>query len=215
MRSSAMRSERRRLAGVAAAVMTLAMALPLRGDAAWASTADRGDDVVQTLADALEDAFGDAEVERARHVLDDAARKAIAKASGDAGFDQKVVFEYVARDAQGKVLGYAYFDAHRVRTKRETVMFVVAPDGALRGVQVLAFQEPRQYLPKSKWYEQFEGRVLDAKLRLGSEIDVCTGATITSRVTTLAARRALAIHALLHPQPTPKPIDGGGGSAVH
>ena len=97
----------------------------------------------------------------------------------------------------GQPCGTAYFDTHRVRTLAETVMVAIDPAGALLRVEVLSFDEPPDYLPRAEWYAQFGGRPLAAETELGRGIRPVTGATLTARVTTDAARRALAIHALL------------------
>jgi hypothetical protein len=169
------------------------------------AAAPDGDGVRLTVDAALERAFPGAEVTRTRHVLTAAQSGAIAKTSGDADYTSKVAFLYTARDTAGKVLGHAYFDGHVVRTKRETVMLVVSPERELREVVLLAFLEPPEYVPPAKWYTQFVGRKLDADLRIGGKVDACTGATLTSRATTLAARRALALHDELVPKPEPAP----------
>jgi hypothetical protein len=108
----------------------------------------------------------------------------------------------VARGGQsgeglGEVCGTAYFDSHRVRTLAETVMVAIDPAGAVARIEVLAFDEPPDYLPRVEWYAQFGGRKLAPETELGRAIRPVTGATLTARVTTDAARRALAVHALL------------------
>ena len=62
---------------------------------------------------------------------------------------------------------------------------------------MLSFDEPPDYLPRVEWYAQFGGRRLAPETELGRGIRPVTGATLTARVTTDAARRALAVHALL------------------
>lgn len=101
--------------------------------------------------------------------------------------------------AGGKELGVAYFDTHRVRTLPETLMVVVAPDGGVRRVEVLAFGEPEDYLPRRNWLDQFAGRRLDRELLLSRGIHGITGATLTARSATEAVRRVLALHAVVVP----------------
>jgi hypothetical protein len=64
-------------------------------------------------------------------------------------------------------------------------------------VEVLAFDEPPDYLPRAEWYRQFDGRPLDAELDLRRAIRPVTGATLTARSTTDAVRRVLALHGAL------------------
>lgn len=117
-----------------------------------------------------------------------------------------VVQVHTARDAAGKVLGTAYFDARKVRTHAQSLMFALTPDGALARVVVLSFDEPADYLPKPKWYESLEGRKLDAELQLGRGVHAVTGATLTARATVAAARESLALQQVLNtPEPEPKP----------
>lgn len=176
------------------------------GLAALASSSASTDDGVRLTVDAaLAAAFPKAKVERARVALSEAEVKAVIAASGDAGATSRVAFRYTARDERGAVLGTAYFDGHVVRTKRETVMVVVAPDGKAREVVLLAFQEPQEYVPTARWYGQFAGKALDPKLALGAGIDGCSGATLTARATTAAVRRALALHAVLERAAVPPP----------
>lgn len=97
----------------------------------------------------------------------------------------------------GETVAVAYFDTHRVRTLPETLMVAVDATGAVRRLEVIAFSEPADYLPRGGWYAQFLGRRLDGSLALGGEIRNVTGATLTARATADAVRRVLAIHRLI------------------
>jgi Na+-translocating ferredoxin:NAD+ oxidoreductase RnfG subunit len=128
-----------------------------------------------------------------------------ATAGGDAPVTQRVVTYYVARK-DGKPVGVAYFDSHRVRTLNEVVMIVVEPrDGGkgggdrIRSVEVLRFAEPPEYHASDPWLDQFKGRSLDRELSLKGSIANMTGATLTSNAIVRATRRVLAIHERIHP----------------
>jgi hypothetical protein len=97
----------------------------------------------------------------------------------------------------GEVLGYAVIDSHIVRTLPETFMVVIDSKGVLRRVDVLAFHEPPEYLPTTRWIEQFPGRGLDDDLKLGAGIQGITGATLSAHAMTAGVRRALALFAVL------------------
>ena len=143
--------------------------------------------------EALELAFPDLKVVRENTYLTKEDRK---RASKLAHFEveNSVVRAYVARDGEGKLVGTAYFDVHKVRTKNEVVMFVVSPDATVTRFEVLAFAEPLDYIPRDKWYSQLVGRKLDDELSLKRGIKGVTGATLTVQATTKAARRVLALH---------------------
>lgn len=149
-------------------------------------------EVFLTKQEALELAFKDCEVTRSTVTLTKAQREQVTRLTGkDPG--KSLVYPYVATK-DGKVVGTAWFDVHRVRTLRETLMIVVGPDGKIRRIEVLAFGEPTEYMPRPSWYAQFVGKGLDKTLTLKKGIKKVTGATLTARATTDAARRTLAIH---------------------
>ena len=155
-----------------------------------------GAKVFLTPEEALKLAFPGAEVERRTAYLTEAQQQAARKLSGEDEAPSALASFYVGtRD--GRVVGTAYFDTHTVRTMPETIMVVVDPAGAVARIEVLSFSEPEEYLPRGHWYAQFQGKPLDDELSLKRGIRAVTGATLTARATTEAARRALALHRVL------------------
>ena len=170
--------------------------------------------VLVTVDEALALAFPGAAIER-RTVFLTAAQRARAEQLAGAPTASSIVHPYEAtRD--GRRVGTAYFDTHLVRTLQETVMVVVDAEGEVARVEVLAFDEPPDYLPREQWYRQFDGRPLDAELDLRRAIRPVTGATLTASATTAAVRRVLALHRALAesaapgPEPTPRPAPAAG-----
>jgi hypothetical protein len=140
-----------------------------------------------------------ARVERRTAYLDEShLDQARALAGRDAEIASTVVSYYVGFDGD-RVLGAAYFDAHRVRTLPEVLMIVVDPAGRLRRVDLIRFAEPPEYGPPVRWLAQFLGRVLDDDLSERRGIAGITGATLTTRAVTRAARRVLALHEVIDP----------------
>jgi hypothetical protein len=111
---------------------------------------------------------------------------------------QGVVTYYVAR-RDGRHVGTAYFDAHRVRSLREVLMIVVDPADRVERIEVLAFQEPPEYLPPAGWLDQLDGRLLDDDLSLRRGIVGMTGATLSAEAVVRATRRVLALHQVIRP----------------
>jgi len=105
---------------------------------------------------------------------------------------------YVAIQS-GKLLGTGYFDTHRVRSAAQTVFVVVTPEDRIERLEVIAFDEPDEYRARPAWLDQFEGRRLDDELALRRGIRPMTGASLTARALTQAARRVLALHAVIAP----------------
>lgn len=166
--------------------------------AALAGAASVSAKVFLTQDEALKLAFPGAAVEHRTAFLTAGQRQEARRLSGDEELPGALVNFYVARK-DGAETGTAYFDTHVVRTMPETIMVVVGPDGAIARVEVLSFLEPEEYLPRPRWYEQFRGKPLDDDLSTKRGIHPVTGATLTTRATTDAARRILALHRILHP----------------
>ena len=132
--------------------------------------------------------------------LSEAERNSLNKLSGDKK-GRSILHPYRAYaapteegKAHGPLLGTAWFDTHRVRTLRETIMIVVDPSDKVKRIEVLAFAEPKGYLPKPKWFAQFVGKSLNPGLKLARDIRGVSGVSMSCRAATSAVRRCLASH---------------------
>ncbi len=142
--------------------------------------------------EALKIAFPDAvEIEKNEIFLSSDQSQAIESLS-QAKNESKLYIIYEAKNGE-KTLGYAIIDTHSLRTKTETVMFVINPDGSLRQTEVLAFFEPPDYQAGENWIALFEGKTLEDGLKPGKDIPNITGATITANSLSQAIRRILAV----------------------
>ncbi len=103
------------------------------------------------------------------------------------------IFTYYAGIGDGGVSGYAFLGSHIVRTKPEVYMIVINPEGSLRQVEILAFYEPEEYLPSRRWYNQFQGKVLDDSLMPRRGLSAVSGATLSVNGITAEVRKILAI----------------------
>lgn len=147
-----------------------------------------------TQQQALAAAFpAGSKVARQAVFLTPAQSEAATRESG-VDFKDRMVVRYVGTSASGAVLGYAYFDTHRVRTLAETVMVIVGPGGTIDRIEILSFDEPPEYLPKQRWIDQLRGRRLDDELSLKRAIRPLSGASLSGRAIVNASRKALALH---------------------
>ncbi|MGR8929871.1 MAG: FMN-binding protein [Gammaproteobacteria bacterium] len=102
------------------------------------------------------------------------------------------LFSFYVGKKQDEIIGYAAIESHNVRTKPETLLVVLDPDGKLRQVVTLAFHEPPEYQPPERWYSQLLNHNVD-ELRLGKDIQGVTGATLSTRAAVDSARKVLAV----------------------
>ena len=188
-------------------VLPIALALCLGDSNAELATAPRaGQSTFLTQAEALRLAFPECEVEKRRVFLSPEQKKRVRELAGTKQ-ESSLAFPYVAK-RDGVLVGTAYFDTHRVRTLGETLMIVVDGEGKIRRIEMLAFAEPREYIPRGNWYGQFVGKGLDDDLSLKRKIRGVTGASMTARATVDCARRVLALHQVLGEPADPSPGDG-------
>jgi FMN-binding domain len=171
------------------AVGVTVLALSMFGGAGGGPVAAK---VFLSTDEALRLAFPNAVVEKRTAFL---KPEELARARHESGIEitSAVVVQHVAL-REGRLLGTAYFETHRVRTLPETVLIVVDPAGKIARIEIISFREPEDYLPRAAWYAQFLGRGLDAELKLDRAIRPVTGATLTATATVAAVRRTLAIH---------------------
>jgi hypothetical protein len=128
--------------------------------------------------------------------LTEPERQEARKLSGADRLPDALVTFYVGTRG-GKEVATAYFDTHVVRTLTETVMILVDATGAIARIETLSFGEPEEYLPRPHWYARFSGRRLDDELSVKRGVRAVSGATLTARAATEAARRILALDQVL------------------
>lgn len=113
-----------------------------------------------------------------------------------AKLDSALFTFYVGRRRNGKIVGYAAIESHTVRTKPETLLILVSPEGEVEKIEVLAFHEPPEYQPTAPWFAQMYRRAL-AQLDFNSEIQGISGATLSARSALTSVRKVLAIYQLV------------------
>lgn len=149
-----------------------------------------------TQDQALALAFPGAAFTRREHFLTEPQGRQVRNLSG-VELSGLWIVAYEARK-DGKLLGVAFFDTHRVRTLNETAMVAIGAEGRILRVEVVAFREPQEYMAKEAWKKQLEGHGLDPDFKLNRGIRPLSGATLTANALTDASRRCLAIWRVLY-----------------
>jgi hypothetical protein len=172
------------MAGVAGALVLTAAAGPV--DAT----------VFHAKDEALEIAFPGATVESHTVFLTDAQVAAVQERTGVTV--ESKLFTYYSGTRDGALVGYAVIDTHVVRTLPETFLAVLSPAGRIERVVLLAFYEPPEYAPSSRWLAQFAGRRLAGQgWRVGHDLHGISGATLTAHAIADALRKLLVLHELV------------------
>ncbi|HTR53462.1 MAG TPA: FMN-binding protein [Kofleriaceae bacterium] len=106
------------------------------------------------------------------------------------------------RDDHGHPLGAIFL--LDVIGQAEPITFAVAvgADGALRDVAVMVYRESHgEEIADKRFRKQFAGKRAADPIALGKDIDAISGATISSRSATFAARKALRLAELVRYAP--------------
>jgi hypothetical protein len=152
--------------------------------------------VFMTQQQALASAFPAGTVVSRQAVFLEPGQLAAARRESGVDFKDQMIVRYTGT-VSGRIVGYAYFDTHVVRTLAETVMVVVTPEGTIDHVDILSFSEPPDYLPKQRWLDQFRKRRLDDELSLKRSIRPISGASLSGRAIVNASRKILALHKVI------------------
>jgi Na+-translocating ferredoxin:NAD+ oxidoreductase RnfG subunit len=142
--------------------------------------------------DAAKTLFGaGARAEKKTLELSDAQTAAVGKALGRTLATSKYPYLAVA-DERGAALGVIFLLDVIGQSQPITFAVAVAADGALRDVAVVVYRESHgDEIADKRFRKQFAGKRLADPIALGKDIDAITGATISSRSATFAARKAL------------------------
>ena len=92
-----------------------------------------------------------------------------------------------------KVLGYGILINRKVRSKNAVILYMISK-GVLQDIEIIAFNEPKEYLPTKGWNMQFHNTSTQYMLRLSRDIPSISGATLSARSVTEASRIAFALY---------------------
>jgi hypothetical protein len=150
--------------------------------------------VYLTRDQALELYFPGARAEKQTLFLNDDQIQAIQQ-TARSKVPSKIVTYFTCK-MDGRVAGYAFFDAEVIRTQKAAYMIALDAEGKVRALEILAFYEPEDYRPPKRWTQQFDRKTLQDDLWIKRGIPNISGATLSAQVLTDAVRRTLAIYAI-------------------
>jgi electron transport complex protein RnfG len=92
----------------------------------------------------------------------------------------------------GQVDGYAIIDEERGQHEAITFAVKLSVQGVVQRQEVMVYREKYgDEIRDSRFRRQFEGKTVKDAVRAGADVDVVTGATISSRSIAIGVRRAL------------------------
>lgn len=135
--------------------------------------------------------FKDSERVRAVEVL--GSELASALEGSNVGAPKGKYLVYVGQTGE-RIDGFAVVDDEKGQHMPITFGFLLGADGRLKDAQVMTYREPYGHeIRDRRFLDQLVGKRMTDTLKPGIDIDGVTGATISVKSTTIAARRALAL----------------------
>lgn len=112
--------------------------------------------------------------------------------------DSKLYRVYLAKNGD-KTVGYGVLMNKKVRTKTAVALYLIGIDSKIKSIEIVAFNEPIEYLPTATWLNVFDNKSTANTLKLNQDIPTTTGATLSARAITDGARAALALLEITKP----------------
>lgn len=148
--------------------------------------------VLETKEHALYVVFPKTKVIEKNFFLSDAQKAQVEKLSKSKLTSPLILYSEIYENK--KLIGYAFFDKHKVRTMPETLMIALNASGQIKAIRILRFNEPKDYIVPARWLALFEKKDLDESLWLKQDIPVVSGSTLSSWAVLKSARTALAFY---------------------
>lgn len=122
-----------------------------------------------------------------------------AQTSAGKGFREKQFRFKVGRKGEAAV-GYAIRLEAIGKERPITFLIAIAPNGTVKGAEVLIYRESEgAEIRHPRFMAQFHKKTVDDPLRPGQDIQVISGATLSSRAAAYVVRKALAIFQAVYP----------------
>ncbi len=103
------------------------------------------------------------------------------------------IFRTFKATKENTTLGYGILINKKVRSKNAVILYFISK-GILKSIEIIAFNEPREYLPSKNWNSQFQNLPTSKLLRISKEIPTITGATLSARSVVEGSRVAFALY---------------------
>ena len=157
----------------------------------------RGGQTYLHEADAARTIFPESTVATRRSLdLSEAEVAALSKALGRRVDARK--YPYLEVKGEKGALGFIFMLDVIGESLPITIAIGVTADGALQDVQVMVYREPQgEAIQEKRFRKQFVGKRSKDPITLDKDIDAISGATISSRSATFAARKGLLLAEVL------------------
>lgn len=150
-------------------------------------------EVLISPINAMKSVYGEkSEISKKNILLSSKQAAAITK-EAKVALDTKIFRVFKAVEGSN-ILGYGVLVSKKVRSKNAVILYMISHNSTLKSIEIIAFNEPLEYLPSTTWNSQFENVETSKMLRLSKDIPTITGATLSARSVTDGSRVAFAFY---------------------
>lgn len=149
--------------------------------------------VLTSPLDAMKYAYGEDSIVSKKNILLSKKRALLIQKDARVKLDSKI-FRTFKATKENKTLGFGVLINKKVRSKNAVVLYLISNEGILKNIEIIAFNEPKEYLPSKKWISQFEDIAVSTRLRVSKDIPTITGATLSASSITEGSRVAFALY---------------------
>lgn len=146
-----------------------------------------------TPQEILHAAFGDEAAISEKNIILKKEQKISIQKEAQTKLSSSIVRVYTVVKNEQKI-AYGILLSNKIRSKNGVYLYTLNTKGVLISVEIVAFNEPLEYMPKKQWQEQFSNKNTSQHFNLSNNITPITGATLSARSITQSANLALAIY---------------------
>jgi len=104
------------------------------------------------------------------------------------------IFRVFKAQKDSKDIAYGILINRKVRSKNAVILYIIDDKSILKTIEIIAFNEPIEYIPSKTWQSQFREIPTDKKLKLSKDIPIITGATLSARSVVDGSRLAFSFY---------------------
>jgi len=143
--------------------------------------------------DVMKQNFGDDVEVTKKNILLNKSQIQIIKKDAKAKIKNKI-FRIFKATKNNKTLGYGVLVKRKVRSKSAVILYAISIDSILKSIEIIAFNEPAEYIPSKTWMKQFDEIPTNKMLKVSRDIPTITGATMSASSIVNGSRVAFAIY---------------------
>jgi len=143
--------------------------------------------------DVMKQNFGDVIEVTKKNILLNKSQIQIVQKDAKAKIKNKI-FRIFKATKNNKTLGYGVLVKRKVRSKSAVILYAISIDSILKSIEIIAFNEPAEYIPSKTWMKQFDEIPTNKMLKVSRDIPTITGATMSASSIVNGSRVAFAIY---------------------